>query len=1037
MGDDNPFDVTSSGGGGGGSPAGSKSSPSKKKGGSAWWKGAIGKAAIRDLRDILTAIPHLPKAIVREAAETANILVPGSQIIPQSIPAVRKWIGPMEAPGQSAAQAVKKISQGKIKTGLTELLEAPGVRLVPGSFVSSQALRGNAPTERPIMSLLDVLPYVGKASRVATRGTQMAERATTRATQLGKTAKAERIAQRGLDPRQLVHELARTGETKFVTRNFDPATKAVIRANPGVLPSTPSWYLEASGLGGERLRQFVRFWAQGDRALANQARAVVDDVMGQSKIFNVEPARIQQISQAYELGKLNWKAEIGLKPNEQQWLDVLETRKNEFTQEQVNAGRLFEYGGEIYPRKTNGALYRAKYKIHQAEEELAKPIEGVSKTRAQQRYNAAIQEAEKVASKQIADRWKPVLAEQARETISKAAPELDEIQIGEATRAYLSGNYRAAAQTLKMPESAVRELRKLIPKVEDLQKQGFDPRYLHHVTPEGGEQLLLRPKLTRQVKDPEFTQLRSMNLAPSVPDLEIGISAMGVEALRPVLARGVWHKLREQRFLLTREEAVKDLTPFIRRDILRGVPEPIATDKWLKRTYGEMNPDSFFPGIKHGIQAGADTMYLPKGLHRALLGKKIGLAAQADLGKFAKVSGVPMNVFRTSILTLNPSYYAGNFVSGAYMVAAHNPRAVLRLGSAVRRVLRGEIPEGLSVGQRISTAEQAQQLGRFKTGQEVANILTRADQVRGVPSALRKVGQSVVRVPGWLNKASSFIDDAWKVTAFLDESRKALKKGMSPKAAEQAGIDLAHRILVDLDRMTPLERTAVRSVFPFAGWTSHLLRYTLNYPFDHPWRAAIVSSLSRNLNEEWPEGLPERFKGDLMFAGDTKRLAIGNYIPSLTVPDIFSASGILSRLNPMLQSLMEYSGSDPYTMSESVYGARNTEYNPVSGREEAVRPSLVRKATELSPQVRQILNWITQDPEWKEYVKDNPEAAHAAAWRAFGIPIPRDVDLKKEIEKAEKARARVASKNKEEEPETVATSSTPSGGGNPWDVTTP
>jgi hypothetical protein len=64
----------------------------------------------------------------------------------------------------------------------------------------------------------------------------------------------------------------------------------------------------------------------------------------------------------------------------------------------------------------------------------------------------------------------------------------------------------------------------------------------------------------------------------------------------------------------------------------------------------------------------------------------------------------------------------------------------------------------------------------------------------------------------------------------------------------------------------------------------------------------------------------------------------------------------------------------------------------------------------ISPQIAFLWDKISDNPEWIRFVKDNPEAARAAAWRAFGITIPRDVDIQEEIAKAEKARASAEAK---------------------------
>lgn len=1047
-------------------PGAGGSSSKKKK--------TLRQKAVTDLRDLWTSLPKLPKALGQEVedilprfgAKTGGPVVPSQSEFQGSVPRVRVPTIKTSKMAEQVSKGGKSIGKGQVKKGVTEILDAPGVRMVPGTYAGSQAIKGDL-GDRPLFAALDVLPVVGKATRGVTLGTKtgraLASRVATRADVLGKVGKVEKVGARGLEPRQVVGEALRSAED------------VVVRKLPTVERFVPSQLLERSGLGGTRLRTFMSELGTADRRMQNQAAQFVNETMGEAQQLGITRDRAVEISRMNEMTP---ELKNTLAPNEVQWLDSMKNKSDGITAEWVERGKLFKHDGEVYPvseRGLKGAIAemeKLKEGIHPEQARIAKKLTQVQarlaraeapltkystrqpgtyqgqtvkglqseRSRLLKRREGLVAKAgkqvDKASQRAVPARYMPMLRGEVAEAVRNLAGGsvdstgtvvrgLDPESITQVVDHFLRRQYDEAGAIIG-PEQVAAIRDAISTTWRTLREQGIDPVYMPHISPGNARRELLNPKLTRELHAPKSTKKRSpLSPEPHVSHMAVGVSAQGVDSLRYVLGEQLWATLREKRFVLTKEEAIVQVQHLINADVEKAVAKGIDLDsatlaarqRWLDRTFGKFAPESMFPSGPGGGPFKPGEWFLPKGLQRALSGGRMGILKQADLGKAARVAGIPGKVFRMSLLTFAPFYYAGNVVSTAVMLMAHNPLAPKFFGKARGMLKDGTLPEGLSLGFREASAETAGSIRRFKAAEDLKKILDQQDVTNKIPYVVRRIGSQTARVPGWLNNVANVIDDMGKTMAYLSESKKMLKKGYSKEAAEQLGIDLAHKVLVDFDRLTPLERTAIRSAIPFASWTSHINRFVLGYPFDHPARVAVTSALARNISNEWPEGLPERFKKDLFFDNNTKRSGLSNFLPMMNVPDLYEGepfvlAGLLSKISPWAQMFAEFTGADPYTYAQPVFGAKRTKFDPVSGKEVAVRPSLPGKLLEVSPQIHQVWAVLSKDPEWVELAESNPEAARAAIWRSFGISIPRTLNIGTEIEKARVARERVGAKQR-------------------------
>ena len=119
------------------------------------FSGFVGNAA-NDIAAIATSIPKLPGMLLNEVRELPEM-------------------------GQQVSEGLEQISSGDVGEGVAQIAGAPGVRMLPGAFVAESL--GTDPGQlgqHPVMTLLDVLPFAGKAAAGLPRvQARMAERATT------------------------------------------------------------------------------------------------------------------------------------------------------------------------------------------------------------------------------------------------------------------------------------------------------------------------------------------------------------------------------------------------------------------------------------------------------------------------------------------------------------------------------------------------------------------------------------------------------------------------------------------------------------------------------------------------------------------------------------------------------------------------------------------------------------------------------------------------------------------------------------------
>lgn len=976
--------------------------------------GLLGRAR-NDLSAFWSSLPKLPGAIKHEAAK----------FNPNSAESAE-----LERKGRIARQ------QGGGEPLRHFLQETPLVNLIPGTYVAGELVRGKKGraelSEHPVLGLMDVLPYVGKAGKVATKGGKLAASAEKTARTLGKTAKADRIAKKGLKLPEIAKEAGKLAEKKIAAKN------------PNLANKLPSALLERSGIGGERLRSMMEILGTTNRKVAREYEETLKPVFKEAERLGLKQDDLNRIMDTASQGKPGWRE--ALSPDELGFLDeTIQPLQARFRQKLLDEGELVARNGETFAKAEIAPLVRAEKKLEFLNNKLTKRLAETTQQAVEADLLAAkrgrprphlarLQEDQAKLVEQVARLEKNLVPARAKEMLQpqkveavmdivrKRTPDLDETTASRIVDYLRSGGSTAnLGDTFGVrfdPRDYARLTRGLVKTWQKLKAEGHDPQWFHQASEQGARQMSRRSINPERIISASQAKRRSWDPRPWVRDIQVSVSHQAYEVIHREGVRTFLDEMTNAGMLKPRSQVLRDLLE------LAGDEKGVAArmDRILKRDWEVFEPDKLFSGAPT-IGTAGDPVLIPKGLRHALE------QMRPPANPFSRAAAAGTSLFRIGVLRLNPFYYINNLLGNApMMVARSDPKALFKLPEAIQKLRSGELPPELARGPRdqirAAVAKENYQAGRVM-----------GDLVAENPRLFQGFRDKAGKVVPFLDGLSGMLDDMYKVATYLRESEKAAKRGASREVALQAGVDAAHKVFSNMDRLTPLERTVVRNAIPFYSWSKHILGYVMTYPFDHPLRASIMASLTRQQLEDWNSGIPQRFQNYLYLGqpnadGDQKMLSIGGIIPMVGAANLLTYAGIASRLDPRIQVLLQQSGVDPMTYTGDQFAPLR--FDPVSGRETRERPPLTRAIPEaFLPQAAGLLELAKPTPDMQRLKQSNPEAYNRWLRGAFGFSgVPTKYNLAEEEKKTAKARGRVKADVAYRERQAAASSG--GGGGGGW-----
>lgn len=277
-------------------------------------------------------------------------------------------------------------------------------------------------------------------------------------------------------------------------------------------------------------------------------------------------------------------------------------------------------------------------------------------------------------------------------------------------------------------------------------------------------------------------------------------------------------------------------------------------------------------------------------------------------------------------------------------------------------------------------------------------------------AAGKTIGRTLSGIPGALSRVEEHVANTYKAAVMLSEESKGF--------SHQQAVAVANKVLVDMDNMTPFEKQVVRQVFPFYGFTKHILRYAFTLPIDHPIRMAFLANLARRVQEDDKGTLPGFFNtlfflGKPDAAGNVTTVDFKNVNPFRSLYNEFTLGGVLSSLNPYVAGVMEASGLNVLSATPELYP--DLQVDPQSGQLVARRqaPETALKFSEaFVPEVTSIDAMLGLSNRMKGLKDTNPEAFHRALWTSLNMPfVPGHYNLNSETQKLEMRRFTQAQKD--------------------------
>lgn len=424
-----------------------------------------------------------------------------------------------------------------------------------------------------------------------------------------------------------------------------------------------------------------------------------------------------------------------------------------------------------------------------------------------------------------------------------------------------------------------------------------------------------------------------------------------------------------------------------RESIFNLVNRGMSIDEATKTMLKQLMPDAIVGALQNTT---GELMAVPRHLADQLQ-KAVRLNMPWNIRLFFDS---PTQVWRASVLAFSPRWLVNNLLGNTYMQLLKNPKA---LAETIRMVLDpeykamwrhfsgGAFPEGVDRGLFF---EQTNLLKQGKYGYaEIA--------APDIVAQTRKVMESapvkrLSKTAEFSRNLQGIIEDSFRQGSYAAEYKAAFKASMmehggqwlkgkqmlehlmekgpeNPELISRA-IHQVNRTLGDYTNLSSFERNIVRRfAMPFYAFYKHAAKYALSFPFEHPYKAAVMRYLD-TLDREFEGELPEFMRGATMIGhiaeGDPLFLRTKNWNPLEGV--IPGPTGLFAQLHPIFRMLTEqmmgvstmtgdkFTSEDMFTTpTGKTYRYIRNDAGQVVGvqpTEDSPRPSWLKQIAEMFPQ---------------------------------------------------------------------------------------
>lgn len=620
-------------------------------------------------------------------------------------------------------------------------------------------------------------------------------------------------------------------------------------------------------------------------------------------------------------------------------------------------------------------------------------------------------------------RFQPLIGKRAAETYVQRQAAKGVVQLASPDTAAAMAQAVLERRLVDVPGFSAKEFRNTVDEIRGTWQamrdvEGLDPVFVHRVAP-GRFEAAQHSGVLETIPSLSQAKTRVADISPSVRDISVSLSHQGMEVLAKRVSESYIRQMVDT-FAKQEADLARQYTPaaqaaftadpridfsshlkrLIEADFTRY--DPRAVINWSTNRFDDLNMES---------------LYLPK-----TVANNIQRSHNPSTYRLSSVIDPITGAFRTALLPLSPRWHIYNILGGGIMLGARTgPAAFLKMGqarklmNAVREgdvaTIQAALPRELTVSLGGAVREMEELTYRANLAKTGLKQSAREAFGGHLPELNFRAGATLGRI---FNKvttksfaANQFVDDMYRTMAYLYGHDKAITKGLSKQAAERTGIELARKILQQWDEYTPIERQILRHVFPFYGFTQHLLRYTFKYPFDHPVRAEVMSAIARNELDDMGTGLPESFLNSFFMGtpddqGNVTALSLQGLNPFEDVANMMTLAGWAGATNPALATVFEQMGIEGGTLELFP----ELDYDPSTGKLVASKQNpLMGLINNTVPQTQILTALLQSSSEYKEMMRTNPDGAWRMLKSQAGLPILfRNYDLPAEYFKAEIAR---------------------------------
>ena len=472
-----------------------------------------------------------------------------------------------------------------------------------------------------------------------------------------------------------------------------------------------------------------------------------------------------------------------------------------------------------------------------------------------------------------------------------------------------------AGEWAKITNSALAALR--VEKAE-----GLNPRFIYTTRAEEIERLGTRRPYLERITQSRSVHGRGLNPA-AIYDPVLGLLRREADRLQSQVAEELFYG---EGGIIPRWGISEDDAQALALQLVKEPPglmsHRAAIDAWINREYPTFDPHRFFPTGRVTGHAPTPTVRLPRDVYVAMEALNRAVRPAQNIVTSAIEGGT--RVFRYSLLNFSPRYQAHIWLGGAVLGLIRAPSFVGHLADAFA-LMAGDSPALMRLAGKEAFKPVFEHLARKaeRTGTTPGEMVRFSHELpEGDPQALVNDFRFATgtKLAAWMDQSSrlrGITDVGLHLAGFgANLLRSAVYLAGKAKGGEEEGMALVGKVFADMNSMTPLERSIIRYVMPFYGWTRHILTYVATLPVDHPWRAMVLSQLISQEWADWNSGVPQSMMylfqlGSVQPDGSFSALDVRQLDPLRSVNDVFTLAGFASALNPAWQTLMAGFGINP------------------------------------------------------------------------------------------------------------------------------